>query len=723
MDTLLQGIPSVICYIDDILLTGPSTEEHLQTLSRVLRTLEEAGLRLNKFKCEFLQPSIEYLGHIIDEQGIHPTEEKVRAIKEAPTPTNVTELRSFLGMLTYYSKFLPNLSAQLSPLYTLLGKNVAWFWDAPQEEAFVQAKEALLSDSLLVHFDPNKPLVLACDASQYGIGAVLSHAMEDGSERPIAYTSRTLNPAEKRYSQLDKEALAIVSGVKKFHNYIYGHHFTIQSDHKPLSFLFHEQKGIPQLASARIQRWALTLATYRYSIRYKAGKSLGNADCLSRLPRPVTASDPGPPADLEHLIHHLSSTCITAAHIKQWTNTDPILSQVKRFLMTEWPDKLPEKQLTPYNIRRNELSLLDGCILWGTRVVVPPPGRKQVLQELHETHPGISRMKSLARCYIWWPKMDADIEDLVHGCNSCQETRPAPPTAPLHPWTWPEKPWCRLHLDFAGPYMGHMFLVLVDAHSKWMDVVMMQSITSRQTIEKLRNIFATHGLPKKIVTDNGPSFVSQEFKEFMSQNGILHITSAPYHPSTNGLAERAVQSFKLGVKRITGSSMQERLTKFLFQYRITPHTTTGIPPAEMLMGRRLQNRLDLLYPDMPLKVQAQQLKQKLAHDKSKPLRSFEDGDLVFAENFTSSPPRWLPGKIVKVTGPLSYQVHLESGNVVRRHVDNLRERFIDPGSTPTLVDPLTFPELPPPPIPPPPPPPPPPRRSTRSQRRPAIYPP
>ena len=531
----------------------------------------------------------------------------------------MTELCSFLGMLTYYSKFLPNLSAQLYPLYTLLGNNVAWFWDVPQEEAFVQAKEALQSDSLLVHFDPNKPLVLACDASQYGIGAVLSHAMEDGSERPIAYTSRTLNPAEKRYSQLDKEALAIVSGVKKFHNYIYGHHFTIQSDHKPLSFLFHEQKGIPQLASARIQRWALTLATYRYSIRYKAGKSLGNADCLSRLPRPVTASDPGPPADLEHLIHHLSSTCITAAHIKQWTNTDPILSQVKRFLMTEWPDKLPEKQFTPYNIRRNELSLLDGCILWGTRVVVPPPGRKQVLQELHETHPGISRMKSLARCYIWWPKMDADIEDLVHGWNSCQETRPAPPTAPLHPWTWPEKPWCRLHLDFAGPYMGHMFLVLVDAHSKWMDVVMMQSITSRQTIEKLRNIFATHSLPKKVVTDNGPSFVSQEFKEFMSQNGILHITSAPYHPSTNGLAERAVQSFKLGVKRITGSSMQERLTKFLFQYRITPHTTTGIPPADMLMGRRLQNRLDLLYPDMPLKVQAQQLKQKLAHDKSKPL--------------------------------------------------------------------------------------------------------
>ena len=166
--------------------------------------------------------------------------------------------------------------------------------------------------------------------------------MDNGEERPIAYSFRTLNAAEKRYSQLEKEGLAIVSGIKKFHNYIYGRHFTIQSDHKPLSFLFHENKGIPQHASARVQRWALTLSTYCYSICYKKGQSLSNADALSRLPLPVTAAEPPVPADWEFLVNHLSSTCITASHIKDWTSKDKGLSQVKHFILTGWPETVSE---------------------------------------------------------------------------------------------------------------------------------------------------------------------------------------------------------------------------------------------------------------------------------------------------------------------------------------------------------------------------------------------
>ncbi len=181
--------------------------------------------------------------------------------------------------------------------------------------------------------------------------------------------------------------------MEKFHNFIYGRHFTIQSDHQPLSYLFDEQKGIPQHASARIQRWSLILSAYRYSIRYKSGKTLTNADALSRLPRPVTgpSCNSDPPADVEHLINHLSTTCICAANIKEWTSKDPILSRVQRFLLSGWPEKPPDKQFMPYFNKKNELSIQDGCILWGTRVVVPAPGQKGILQELHDTHPGISK--------------------------------------------------------------------------------------------------------------------------------------------------------------------------------------------------------------------------------------------------------------------------------------------------------------------------------------------
>ena len=354
MDSLMQGLKNVFVYIDDILVAGSSVEEHLETLQKVMERLTAANLRLKKSKCFFLQHSIEYLGHIISEKGIQPTEEKVRAIKEMPSPRNVGELRSFLGILNYYGKFLPNLSARLAPLYKLLHKNVRWSWEEPQEMAFQEAKKALQADSLLVHYDPSRPLILACDASQYGIGAVLSHEMEGGTERPIAYISRTLTSAEKRYSQLDKEGLAIIFGVTRFHNYLHGRKFVIESDHQPLSYLFSENRGIPQMASARIQRWALTLSAYSYSIRYKAGRKLANADAFSRLPRPVTPKDklPGEPVQL---VNHLSGTCLRSAAVKGWTSTDPVLSRVRRYLMSGWPAELTEAEF------RLRVVAQDGC--------------------------------------------------------------------------------------------------------------------------------------------------------------------------------------------------------------------------------------------------------------------------------------------------------------------------------------------------------------------------
>ena len=206
-------------------------------------------------------------------------------LKDAPVPQNVSQLKSFLGLLNYYGKFIPKLSTLLTPLHRLLQKKSTWTWGPEQQGAFDRVKGILTSDSVLAHYDPSKPLILACDASLYGVGAVLSHKLDDGSERPVAYASRSLGPAEK-YSQLDKEGLAIIFSVRCFHQYLVGRHFTILSDHKPLQHLFKETSGIPILASARIHRWALTLGAYDYTIQYKPGTTHANADVFSLLPLP-----------------------------------------------------------------------------------------------------------------------------------------------------------------------------------------------------------------------------------------------------------------------------------------------------------------------------------------------------------------------------------------------------------------------------------------------------
>ena len=237
---------------------GPLNQSSLDNIDKVLRRLSEAGLRLKAVKCQLMKPVLECLGHRVDAAGFHPVETKVKAIQEAPAPKTPTELRSFLGMLNFYGKFIPNLSSILEPLHSLLRKDVVWKWEVEQQEAFDKAKNQLQSSDVLVHHDPEKELMVSCDASPYGVGAVLSHVMEDGSERPVAYASRTLSTAERNHGHLDKEAVAVVFTVKKFHQFLYGRHFKIYTDHKPLLGLLHPEKATPSMASSRMQRWALT---------------------------------------------------------------------------------------------------------------------------------------------------------------------------------------------------------------------------------------------------------------------------------------------------------------------------------------------------------------------------------------------------------------------------------------------------------------------------------
>ena len=426
MDQILQGIEGVCCYLDDILISAPSEQSHSKILSEVLKRLGRYDVRVKSQKCEWGKHSVEYLGHVVDAEGIHPTTEKLEAISEAPSPTNVTELRSFLRLLNYYGKFIPNASTVLHPLNELLRKEIPWKWTEDCEKAYKASKSQLMESTLLVHYDVNRELRLACDASAYGSGAVISHVMPDGQERPVAFASRTLSASERNYAQIEREALSLIYGVKKFHKYLIGRKFTLITDHKPLTTIFNPESAIHTLAAARMQRWAIILSAYTYDIEFKRSGDHGNADALSRLPRKV-----------DHTTHeevkyfsYLDELPVTAKDISRATLKDPVLARVHEFVANGWPNYVQDEDVRPFFTRRDELTVEQGCILWGLRVIIPPKFRSRLLDDLHEQHLGICRMKGLARSYLWWPGLDKDIECLVNACTTCLSVRNAPPRHP-----------------------------------------------------------------------------------------------------------------------------------------------------------------------------------------------------------------------------------------------------------------------------------------------------
>ena len=441
-----------------------------------------------------------------------------------------------MGLINYYHKFLPNLSTVLRPLHELLEADKKWHWNEACEAAFARVKKLIASDIVLTHYDPSLPINIECDASAYGIGAVMTHVMPDGSERPVLFTSRSLTKTERNYSQLDKEALSIIFGIQKFYNYIYMRHFTIITDHKPLTHIFNPHKGIPLMSAARLQRYALQLAAHNYTIRYRSTNQHGNADFVSRFPTP-SKNAAAESLDYANVFysHQFKNLPISADTVSNRTNKDKTLSRVIASVNTgRWVNNA---ELNAYYLKREELSVVKGCIVWGPRVVIPESLRNDILKMLHIGHLGVEKIKQVARSYVWWPNIDKDIEHFSARCEGCLQARSTPQTVELHNWPQCHRPMERVHVDFAGPIDGMMYLIIVDAYTKWPEIIPMKSTTSDRIKDVLYLLFCRIGFPEQLVSDNAPYFVSYNFDEFTKMHSIKHKLSAPYHAATNGAAE------------------------------------------------------------------------------------------------------------------------------------------------------------------------------------------
>lgn len=354
--------------------------------------------------------------------------------------------------------------------------------------------------------------------------------------------------------------------------------------------------------------------------------------------------------------------------IAELTEQDKVLTLVYQAIHHGRLGELNKEECRAYKSIAHELSTLNGCLTRGSRVVIPSTARAQVLDLLHAGHRGIVTMKAAARGYVWWPGVDKDIEARAKACSICQEHQRAPPKAQSPEWQRPTRPWDTLHIDFAGPIEGKMLLIAVDAFSKWLEVRQMKSINSSSLIQELRNLFGTFGVPRKVVSDNGTSLVSDETEQFFKNNGIRHVTSAPYHPATNGQAERMVYETKQALSKDKTGSLSCRLARFLLKQHTTISLTTGKTPAMLMFGRELSTAITLLHP------QARGRDEETLESITSP-RNISANQEVYIKNFAGK-PSWIRGTVLKRLGSRSWIIKTEQGTV-RRHEDHIRNTVTD----------------------------------------------
>lgn len=674
-----DDIEGVCMYIDDLLIYAKDREEHNKILKKVLERCREINLKLNKGKCKFLLQEIKYLGHIISKNGLSPDKSHISAITNMPTPQNKKDVERLLGLITYVGTFIPNLSEKTSVLRELLRKETEWHWDRTHEKSFEDIKSCLTNSPVLQYYNFNIPITISVDASKSGLGACL---MQNGL--PVCYASRSLNKAEQRYAQIEKELYACVFACERFYAYIYGRtDITIETDHKPLISII--KKPIVD-APARLQRMLLRLQKYTFKLVYKPGKHLYIADTLSRAyePASVTHSSTDSMHDEVCAITRRSPALLASnltdlqfIRLQKQTEIDSELLKLKKYIARGWPDHKNETstEVTQYWNYKEDLTVAYGLVWKGERLVIPKLMRKEFLQKIHIGHMGLEKCKLRARETIFWPGLNNELQNYISNCNICLTHRKSNQKEELQLHDIPDRPWAKVAVDLFQ-LKDEQYLLLVDYYSKFFELVKLRSTTSEAVITSLKDIFSRQGIPNTIMSDCGPQFSSSSFKQFASEWNFVHITSSPHYPQSNGQIERTVQT----VKRIMIKTSEDRsdYRLGLLEYLNTPISDNLPSPSELLQSRKLRSILPTKDNQLKPKVRKnvkqlmldRQLQQKQYYDRNaRNLERLDVGQNVRVLDLVKK--KWISGTIIKTLENRSYEVKLLSGRKIvrnRRHI-------------------------------------------------------
>ena len=576
-------------------------------------------------------------------------------------------------MVTYISPFIPHLSEYTSPLRKLLQKDADFQWHPEHATAFSAIKQQICNANSLSYFNPSKPTVLQVDSSQEALGAAL---LQEG--RPIAYASKSLTDTEKRYANIERELLACVFGAERFHTYVYGKPFSIESDHKPLEMIC--KKNLTA-APARLQRMLLRLQRYDYSITYKPGKEMTLPDSLSRLPKHTTDAT----IDLNMKVCFVQFSSNKLAELRGSTTNDDELRLLMKYII----DGFPEKQRNiPVDIRkywpyRDELSVENGLIIKGEQLVIPMTLRAKYLETIHEGHQGITRCQARARTCVFWPGINRDIESLISQCHQCWIHQASQAKETLEPIisSIPNLPWHTLCMDLFT-LNDRNYLIIADYFSKYPIIHTLGSSSSSKTIAQIMsNTISLFGVPNTIITDNGPQFIGQVFQDLIKSYGITHTTSSPHHPKSHGFIERMIRTTKALMRKTPEDSDRAMLA-----YRTTPLGPQIASPAELLFGRKIQTTLPaynrISNDEKLLEYRAvQQARSEVSHNpNTRELSELSLNQPIFYQDVAKK--TWTPGIVIgHGPEPRSYTILCDSGKTLRRnrvYYDLARSHLLSP---------------------------------------------